>query len=357
MDYYLDFIEELKNRKTYPVYLFYGQEAYLRREAIKKIKSYLIADYGDNELSFTELDGEAMTFSEIVSLADSSPIFTERRLLIVKNIKSFEIGKRKSSPVRESEDDKNSQEPFIGVKSEETALIEYLLAPNPTTHLILSAGEQVDKRKKIFKEITNIGKAIDFSLLNSSHLNSWLNKKAKEAGKKLSPGVTETILKRSGNKLDSLCVEIEKILAYTGSKNLVTLEDLNEITATPLEDNIFNILDAMGEKKPAVAIAGIEALIKQKYPPPLILSMIARQIRLILKVKSALNSGNNFYDLAATLKIKPFVVKKIASQQKNFSQQQLLRSVHSLHDLDISFKSGDLEFMTGIKMYILETFL
>ncbi|NTW04605.1 MAG: DNA polymerase III subunit delta [Peptococcaceae bacterium] len=356
MDYYLEFLEELKNKKTYPVYLFYGQETYLHSEAIKKIKSFLISDHGDNELSFTELDGEAMTLSEIVSLADSSPIFTERRLLIVKNIKSFEIGKRKSSPVRESEDDENNREPSIEVKSEEKALIEYLLSPNPTTHLILSAGEQVDKRKKIFREITNIGKAIDFSLLNSSHLNSWLNKKAKEAGKKLSPGVSETIIKRTGNKLDSLSVEIKKILAYTGSKTQVTLTDLEAITVTPLEDNIFHILDAMGERKPAMAIAGIDALIKQKYPPPLILSMIARQIRLILKVKDALNSGNNFYDLAAAFKIKPFVVKKIASQQKNFSQQQLLKSIHSLHNLDVSIKSGNQEFMTGIKMYILETF-
>ncbi len=341
MEYFTNLLKELKDGKLYPVYLFYGPETYLRKEAIRRIQEFL---HPLDDFNFTEVDGERTSSHEIVSLARTMPFLFSKRLVVVKNIKSFDTNK--TSQVSEDEPKK--------IKAEEMPLINYLESPNPSACVIFQAGEHVDKRKKIYKSILGTGKAIEFSLLKNHHLCSWIEKKAREAGKIINPTVASEILLRTGNKLQALSLEIEKIISYTGDSNVILMEDVAVVTPMPIEDNIFAVVDAIGSKKPAQALAGIESLIKQKHQPPVIMSMIARQIRLILKAGDALCSGTKVHDLAALLGVHPYVAKKVAHQQKNFNRQLLINSIHSLHALDVSVKSGEKDFLPGIKSFILD---
>lgn len=347
MKYFTDFLDELNRGCLYPVYLFYGPETYLRKEAVKKIKERILPA---SDFNYTEIDSEQVSLSEIVSLAEMTPFLGDNRILVIKSFNKFFDSKKSSARGFDTDTKVPSEKTNAGEK----AFIDYLTSPNPTSCLILEAGEQVDKRKKLYKEILKNGKAIEFSLLSYQNLCSWLIKKARETDKKLSPGVAKEIVLRTGNNLQALSVEIQKIISYTSDKDLISIEDVTAVTPTIIEENIFAVVDAIGEKEPAKAIEGIELLLKQKHQPPRILSMVARQIRLILLVGDALRSGKKYNELASLTGIHPFVARKIADQQKNFQQQQLINCIHYLHKLDVSIKSGEQDFMPGIKMFIYE---
>jgi DNA polymerase-3 subunit delta len=347
MKYYTDFLNELNKGRLYPIYLFYGPETYLRKEAVQKIKEQVLTA---GDFNYAEVDGEQVLLSEIVSLAEMTPFLGDTRILVVKSANKIFAPRKYIS--RDS--DTNMETLSEKTDSDEEVFIKYLASPNPTTCLILEAGENIDKRKKIYKEVLKHGKVIEFTLLNYQNLCSWLIKKSREAGKKISPGVAREIVYRTGNNLHALSAEIQKVISYAGDKTIISMEDVIAITPTIIEENIFAVVDAIGEKKPARAIEGIKSLLKQKQQPSVILSMITRQIRLIILAGDALRSGKKHDVLASLMGVHPFVARKIAVQQKNFQQQQLVDYIHYLHQLDVSIKSGEQDFLPGIEMFIYE---
>ncbi|MFZ5631951.1 MAG: DNA polymerase III subunit delta [Bacillota bacterium] len=351
MKYFIDLVEDLKSGRFAPVYLFFGPEGYLRREAVKKIRDFLLAG-GADDFNYTEVDGEEATPGDIISLAAMTPFFSEKRLVVVKNAKFFAGKKGTAGPRQQESADPGESAETAG--AHETPLLKYLAHPTPSTCLVFDAGDQVDKRKKIFKETARVGKAIEFTLLKPEELTVWLEKQARLAGKTLAPGAAAQILARAGNSLQSLAVEIQKLITYAGDSKAITVSDVAAATPAHPEEDVFAVVDAIGERNPARAIAGINRLIRLKQPPPVILAMVARQIRLILRAGEALRSGSNSAGLAARLGIHPYVAKKIAVQQRNFDRRQLISSLHRLHELDVAIKSGKQEFLPGMEMLVMD---
>lgn len=340
MKYFVDLVNDLKAGRIAPVYLFFGPEVYLRREAVKRIRDIVLAGEAD-DFNFTILDGEEAPLTEIISQASMAPFIGGKRLVVVQNAVFF-TGKKGAD--KSPDDDSGKMAP----------LLKCLASPNPGTCLVFDAGENADRRKRICREISKTGKVIEFSPLKPGDLSAWLDKQARLAGKTLAAGTSAEILARTGNSLQALSVEIRKLIAYSGESSIITPEDVAAVTPPHPEEDVFAVVDAIGDKKPARAIEGIARLVRLKHPPPVILAMVARQIRLILRAGEYLRSGTNFGDLASQLGVHPFVAKKMASQQKNFDRRQLLKSLQMLHDLDVAVKSGRQEFLPGMEMFILE---
>lgn len=354
MNYFKSILEDFKAGPIAPVYLFFGPESYLRREAVRRLRGILLAA-GVEDFNYSEVDGEETTVSEIVSLASMAPFFSEKRLVVVRNAKFF-YGKKTAPAARHEEhEEEPGDESWGAPRAEETHLIKYLAAPNPGTCLVFEAGENIDRRKRIYREIQKTGKVVEFTLLKPGELTAWLEKQARLAGKSLGRGAAAEILIRAGNSLQGLNVEIQKLICYAGEKKMITIEDVAAATPPNPEEDVFAVVDAIGERNPARAMAGITRLIRQKQPPPVILGMVARQIRLILRAGEALRSGSSPFDLASRLAIHPFVAKKMAAQQKNFGRQKLISSLCRLHELDAAVKSGRQDFLAGMEIYILDT--
>lgn len=344
MRYFIELVKDLKEGHLFPAYLFFGPESYLRREAVKRIREAILPG-GADEFNYTTLDGEETQASEIASLASMSPLFSGKRLLVVNNARFF--SRKKGSA------ESGKEEAAEAARGDETHILKYLADPSPDTCIIFNTGEEIDRRKKIFKEIARAGKAIEFTLLKAEDLTAWLDKQARLAGKSLAPGAAAEIIARSGNTLQALSMEIAKIISYTGTNRNITINDVLAVTPPNPEEDVFAVVDAIGGRNAARAIAGINRLVLQKQPPLAILAMVARQIRLILRAGEAIRSGIAAADLASRLGIHPFVARKIAAQQRNFNKDQLIRALVVLHGLDSAVKSGKQEFLPGMEAIIL----
>ncbi len=198
---------------------------------------------------------------------------------------------------------------------------------------------------------------IEFAPLKPAELTAWLEKQARQAGKTLGPGTAAEIMTRAGTGLQALSVEIHKLILYAGENSVITVKDVAAVTPPHPEEDVFAVVDAIGEMNPARAMAGIERLIRQKQPPPAILAMVARQIRLILRAGEALRSGGPPGNLASLIGVHPFVARKMAAQQKNFDRRRLIISLHRLHHLDVAVKTGRQDFLAGMEMFILDVCL
>jgi DNA polymerase-3 subunit delta len=346
VDYYTEFLNSLKRGVVDPVYLFYGDEGYLREQAVNRLKDYCLRG-GGSDFTIDIIDGETASPGDIAVSAETLPLFAERRLVVVKNPPFFKAAKRAGREVPEEKEDKPAA-------AGETVLLKYLKEPLSSTILVFTTGEPVDKRKKIFKAVKEAGKAVDFTYLSRVDLARWLNQKAVKAGRKFADRALDDMLDAVGPSLQKLSVEFDKLLNYTAQSEVITRDDVRRLCPPGLEENIFAIVDAVGNRRCGEALSGIKDMLAAKEPPFKILSMISRQFRLLMQVHDLTGRGCPARDIAVRLKIHPYVAQKLAAQCKNYSRESLTRAFQSLLDVDVAVKTGALEFYPAVELFILK---
>ena len=74
--------EDIKNGTFKPVYLLYGEEAFLKQSYKKKLRA---AISGDDTMNYNYFEGKGLDVNELISLADTMPFFSERRLILIED--------------------------------------------------------------------------------------------------------------------------------------------------------------------------------------------------------------------------------------------------------------------------------
>jgi len=344
--YFIELLNSLKRGVVAPVYIFYGEEAYLREQAVSRFKEYLVQE-DESGLNYDLIDGEMVTAEDIVARVETHPFLSGKRLVVVKNPVFFKPARKSGEYVSEAGEEVKSS-------GKEIPLLNYLKNPLTSTCLIFTTGDPVDKRKKLFQLIKKNGRAVEFTLLSRGELARWLAQKAGAAGKRFTPEAADAFLESAGPSLQKLVLELDKLFNYTAGCEEITPADVRRVCTFSVEENIFKIVDALGNKRCGEALAGIKEMLAAKEPPLRLLSMITRQFRLMLQVRDLMGRGYPAREIPARLKMHPYVYKKIAAQCQNFDYGSLAGAFESLLELDLAVKTGRQEFYPAIESLLLK---
>ena len=360
MQYYVELLNSLKRGVVSPVYLFYGEETYLREQGIQRFREFFSPE-GDSDLNCELVDGEDITPAEVVTLAKTVPFLGDKRLLVVQN-----PGFLKASPTSTGTKEKAAAEKKTTAaekkkaakeekaSSQEQVLLDYLENPNTSTCLIFTTSAPVDRRKKLFRSLKKNGRVVEFTFLKRGDLRRWLAKRAAESGKKLQAQGAEALLDSVGLSMLKLDAEIEKLCAFTGEWEEITAADVAQLVTPTIEENIFAIVDAIGLRRCGEALRGIRDLLAAKEPPMRLLAMISRQFRILLQISDLASRGNTSRDICSTLKLHPFVYERMATQKNNFSLRQLADALTAITELETAVKNGSREFYPALETYLLK---
>lgn len=80
----LNVIQELKRGKVYPIYLLYGEEGFLIDETLSEMLELLLPK-PLRDFNFDILSGIEASAEEIISICETYPVMSERRLALVKD--------------------------------------------------------------------------------------------------------------------------------------------------------------------------------------------------------------------------------------------------------------------------------
>ena len=75
--------EDIETGNFRPVYLLYGEEAYLKRQYKQKLRMAM-AQEGDT-MNVTVFQGRNINPGEIIDLAETLPFFADRRLILMED--------------------------------------------------------------------------------------------------------------------------------------------------------------------------------------------------------------------------------------------------------------------------------
>ncbi|MBQ3425329.1 MAG: DNA polymerase III subunit delta [Clostridia bacterium] len=317
-----EFYKAIDSGSFAPVYLFIGPEEYIKRDALEALRRKLLPP-GLEALNDTVMEGASAR--QIIDAAETLPVMSEKRLVVVRDWAPLLPGKSKD-------------------ESEETERMQVWLADPPQScALVFYMRTEPDGRKKMSSILKKAAVTVNFPLLNDPDLAKWCASRLKPLGKRISSGALSTLTFMAGRELTRLSGELDKLAAYMGDARAEIREDdvLAIVPASP-EYNGFELLNRLlnGDMKNGQQM--INSLLQNGQNPLGILAMLTRQIRQLAHIKSGLEAGKPLTALQEQLQLHPYAAKKSAQQCAGLSSKWLVELFEKCVESDYTVKSGRL---------------
>lgn len=317
--------EDLKTGNLKQVYLLFGEENYLKKQYKDRLTKALISD-GD-EMNYAYYEGKGIDVKEIIDLAETMPFFSERRLIVIENSGFF----KNAAPV----------------------LAEYMKDIPETTYFVFVESE-VDKRGKLYKAVKDKGRIVELARQDEKTLVRWIYGNVKKEGKQITESSIHYLLSKCGTDMENLQKEMEKLFCYTLDKEVIELRDIDAICTTQITNEIFDMVNAVAEKKQKRALDRYYDLLALKEPAMRILYLLSRQFRLLMEVKEMTGQGYDKKSIASKAGLHPFAVGKYIEQSRRFSQEELRSILEESVDIEERVKTGRLQDVLAVELFIVK---
>ena len=129
---------------------------------------------------------------------------------------------------------------------------------------------------------------------------------------------------------------------------------MEEICTTQITSRIFEMVNAVADKKQRKALDYYYDLLALKEPPMRILFLLARQFKLLLEVKVLDGQGYARKEIASKTGLHPFVVGKYQEQAKTFSEEALRGIMEESVEIEERVKTGNLADTLGVELFIVK---
>jgi len=223
-----------------------------------------------------------------------------------------------------------------------SAVTAYLDHPVPRNLVVLTApslkAREVE-RHRVFGRVAKDEAALGFPRLREGALLPWLTREAQHLGKTLTPAAAQRLVEVVGDNLSELHQELQKLVLFAGPEATLTPQQVSQLASHSRSYNIFALTDALGEPALPRRLAALDHLLDLGEPPPRILAMLARQLRLLIRYKEAAPHSSPA-DLAKQLKQAPGLVQKLGRQAQKFSLPALRAHLDILHQADLAIKTS-----------------
>ncbi len=316
--------EDIKQNNFKQIYLLYGEERYLRRQYRQKLQAALCSDGDTMNIHF--YSGKDVPVGEIIDLAETLPFLAERRVIFISDSGLFKSGGEK--------------------------LAEYLTSPCESTYFVFTESE-VDKRSKLFKTVQSKGYAADFTVQDENTLKRWIAGTLGRDGKKITENTVQLIISKTGTDMDNIQMELEKLICYCMDRDVVTDADVEAVCTTRISNHIFDMINAIADRKQKAALELYYDLLALKEPPMRILFLIARQCNMLLQAKEMKLKGHDNRTIGSRLGVPPFIAQKVLNQASKFKTSTLRRAVQQCVEAETAVKTGRMNDMMSVEILIM----
>ncbi len=311
---------EIEKNIIKPIYLFYGEDNFLHNIILEKLKLHLFRQ--KRQVNYSVFYGEDLDFSELANSLYAVPLGFGPGTIQGIIIKQLEKIKR---PLLQKLD----------------TLIENL-SFDSDNHLILLFvdSKAVPKNIKIEK-IKKYGSIVNLKKLNKTQIRQLVIARCKEEQKEITNEALYYLQSITENDVGLISNELDKLFCYLeGTSDKITKNDVLNGLYGLRSGNIFDFVEALGERDAARAIGYLRKLLgSDEYHPLQLLAMIHRQIGLIHRAKLF---PNNIKIIKGDSNLPYFMVQRIIAQSQKYSLDELKMAYQSLLQAETNLKTGSL---------------
>ena len=269
---------DLKAEQMQNVYIFYGEETYLRARYLQQVRQLLIPA-GFEEFNDHHLSGKGLTVQALSEVVEAMPMMAQHTLVTVEDMDLFKLD-----------------------ESQRNALIA-LLEDFPEYCTLIFIYDTLDykrdgKMKKLCAALDKHVCAVEFAQQERAQLVNWLRRRFTALGHDIDSSAADHLLFTCGTLMTDLVPEIEKIAAYAKQER-ITIDDINAVADPVLAD-----------------------LLRMQTEPIAILAALGKELRKLYTARMALDTGKD-----------RFWLKQLWSMSSDYPAKLLLRAAKKVdHD-------------------------
>ena len=315
-------------------YLFYGEEAYLRDNYLKKMKNALVNDIFE-AFNYHKLDGGDINLNVemLRETAEAMPVMADRSLIILSDYDLFRVS---------------------GGQRDDLILF---LKDIPEWACIVFVYDTIEYKanksvKKLYDAIYENIEIIEFHALEQRDLIKWITGEFKKLNKNIASNTAEYLIFTRGDLMTGLLPEIGKLAAYA-SGDEITERDIDAVCEPILSTEVFRLSDAVlkGDYNRAAGI--LSDLLKARTEPILLLATLGGQLRRIYTARLAWDNKKNKDWLADLWGMKDYPAKLLYNSAKNADLDWCANAVRECENLDRRMKSeGGLDAEGELKLLL-----
>ena len=314
------------------LYLVFGEQELMINKMVDKLAKETLGEIDDFNLVI--FDGYKTPLYEIVNDASTLPFMTEKKVVVIKNA-YFLTG----------------ENPKLEFEQSFEELTEYIENQNEGVTLIFCVvTSKLDERKSLVKKIKEKAKIYSVDNVNKKDLPRIIKQMFEKKEINITNDALTEFVNRCGEDMYLISNEIEKLCCY---KKELDLNDIKLMIPKKLEDNVFEMIDAIFNKKEDKVFKIYYDLKVNNNEPITLISLIASQVRFMYQVMILKNKGYSESNIANELSCHPYRVKLALEKVYSLNKIDLTLLLEELSELDLKIKSGEIDRFVGFELFLL----
>ena len=322
----------LKEGAPKNLYIFYGEEAFLRDYYLAQLKRAILPE-GLEDFNLHTARGKDCSVDWIEQAVDCLPMMSGRTLVVVTDFDLFTQGEQ-------------ARERLLDILS---ALPDYCCLVFVYDLLPYKA----DGRSKLAALLKKEGAVVNFQRQEQGDLTDWICRQFKKAGKSVDTEDARYLIFLVGDLMHDLASEIGKLAAYAGHPR-VTRADMDAVVIPKLDAVVFQMTDAMARQDFDKAASVLADLLHSQQAPIMILAAMGKYFRQMYTARLYLDAGKGRGEFMELWGMKSaYPADKLLDAARRFSLPWCRYAVRRCAETDITLKSSygqENEVLTALLM-------
>ena len=323
------------------VFLFAGEEDYLKRHYLSEIKKKIVTDEAFAPFNHIVFDGEEIDFGALSDAVAAPPFMADFKLIEwhFPNI------------------DKLKDKEIEALESLSVCCKDYGYA----TVVFIVGAEAFDigtgkKKSKLYERLSEICNIVVFDRSDDEPLAKWVLAHLSRDGVTANKELCKKIVERVGHSMEVLALEIDKLSCYikTNGRSELTDEDISTVTSATFESDAFGLTNAIREGDAKMAFADLRDKKLRKVEAVTVVGAVSRVFSDVLTVSAFLSEGLTQAEIAKKLRMHEYKAGLYIKAARRRSREQLERALHICKEIDISAKSSGGDGYLGLERLITE---
>jgi DNA polymerase-3 subunit delta len=335
--------------KADAVYLFFGEEEFLRSEAITEAIGTFLPDPGMRSFNLDIMYGNETKIANVIQCANGLPVMADKRVVIIRDADKLW---RFRTDGDDDEGSKGKDHPDV------IATINYIKSPNFDTILIFDCKKYGAKNTYPWKALFEKVQVVEFAFMREAEVAGWLIDRAKKQSRDLTDAAARVMVDYIGNDLRAQTTELEKVITYAGDKEEITDKDVKAVVGNQSTHDAFELTRAIGagNKQRASEIA-VKMLAEDKsarFPMFAVLIKYLEQL-VVAQNMSARRAPDK--DIAAAIGLfggGAYYVKDYITASHKFSREKLDGAVKALVNAEFQTRKVKVDESLLVQRLILE---
>ena len=309
------------------IYSLSGDDDFTIRETLAEMKAS-VGTPDVRDVNVVTHDAN-VSLDEFTANASTVPFLADKRLVLVEGL----LGKFETGRGRRSNAGGNGKKELS-----EWERLPLVLANVPETTDVVFVDGRLSASNPLLKLIQERVTAKTFNPPGPRELRMWIADRARTEGAEIDGQAVQVLAETVGSELPVLASELRK-LALVATGRAITAEDVDGMVSYAQESNIFASVDAIVEGRVSEALGLVHGLLDGGSPTGYIITMIARQVRLLILAKEIGARRLSTGEASQRLRLSGYPLRKTLFQADRFSMERLVEIHRMLLEADLAMKS------------------